>query len=737
MASAAVIQARGRLAIVAGLLISLLVALHLMSSAVQNSAALARVFVPLLLFSMAGLAGLLVLIGLNLVRLVQAYRRDEPGARLTARMVVLFVVLSLLPVGVVYAYSMQFLMRGIDSWFDVEIDTAMQRALELGQSSLDLHKRHLKRTTANVVAELEGVPDESLALDVVELRRRSGATELAVMQSTGRTLASSNANPGLLVPDMPDSSILQQIREGVDYVGVTPYGEDNLLHVRVVVGFPAGRDRVLQALYPLTQRVSELSDTVQAAFTRYKELAFLRQSLKFSFSLTLLLVLLFSFFSAVWTAIFSAQRLLAPISDLAVATRAVADGDYSTHLAPRRGRDELGFLVRSFNAMTRRIAQARDAAAESQRQVEAQRAYLEALLSHLSTGVVAFQHDGSLRTANAAASQILDVDFEAHAGRPFESLVIERPELQPLMETIEEECTDALREWERQVTLVGPAGRKMLRCGGTPLPGGKGIRAGWLIMFEDITTLIQAQRDAAWGEVARRLAHEIKNPLTPIQLSAERIRRRILGKLPPEEGEILDRATHTIVQQVEALKSMVNAFSDYARPSHLEREVVLFDRLVGEVLELYRAGGPVAVEAQLAAGDARVQADAVKLRQVIHNLVKNSQEALAERPDGEIRVSTQRAGAGSEAGFVELVVEDDGAGFDQELAGRLFEPYVTTKSKGTGLGLAIVRKIVEEHGGSIVIGNSELGGGKVTVRLPESTSQILKPLAREQEVSKA
>ena len=716
MASGSLSQNRFRLAMVTGLLATLLVVLHLMSSAVQNSAALSRIFVPLLLVSLAGLAVLLVLIGVNLARLIRAYRRDEPGTRLTARMVVLFVVLSLLPVGVVYAYSMQFLMKGIDSWFDVQIDSAMQDALELGRASLDVHKRNLQNATSNLLARLRDVPDDGLALDVSALRRSAGATELAVMDRTGRTLASSNVNPGVLVPDLPDPSVLQQVREGQDYVGVTPYGEDRLLHVRAVIADTSDTQRVIQALYPLTQRVSELSDSVQGAFTRYRELAFLRTSLKFSFSLTLLLVMLFSFFTAVWAAFFSASRLLAPISNLAVATRAVADGDYSTQLAPSTARDELGFLVESFNGMTRRIAHARDAADESQRQIEAQRAYLETLLSHLSTGVIAFHRDGTLRTANAAASHILGVDFSPFVGQPLEDMKAVHAEIKPLIEAVSEECAGPFHEWERQVTLFAAAGRKVLRCGGTPLPESTG-GAAWLIMFEDITALIQAQRDAAWGEVARRLAHEIKNPLTPIQLSAERIRRRYLGGMDPEKGAVLDRATHTIVQQVEALKAMVNAFSDYAKPSRPERGVLDMDALIGEVLELYRTSGAVIVEAALAAGGAVVKADGVKLRQLLHNLVKNAQEAVGDT--GRIRIATRHV-RDERSGFIELTVEDDGPGFDPGLEGRFFEPYATTKSKGTGLGLAIVRKIVEEHGGSIVIGQSDLGGGKLTVRLPES-----------------
>ena len=728
-------RSRLRLAIGGGLLVMLLVTLHLISSAVQNSAVLSRLFVPLLLVSIAGLLALLVVIAVSLVRLGRAYRREDAGARLTVRMFLLFSVLSLLPVAVVYSYSMQFLMRGIDSWFDVEIDEAMQDALQLGRASLDLHQHHLQDITERLVRRLTEAPPSTQALRLNELRRQAGATELAVLDTAGRTLASSNVNPAALVADTPDRSVLQQVREGQDYVGLAPYGEDDLLHVRVVIADRSDPDRVLQALYPLSQRVTELSEEVQGAFTRYRELSFLRQSLKFSFSLTLLLVLLFSIFGAVWAAIFSARRLLAPVTDLAAATSAIAEGDYSTQLVPPRRSDELGFLVRSFNAMTRRIAQASDAAAESQRQVEAQRAYLETVLSHLSTAVFTFDGNGMIRTANEAVQQILRIDPASRIGSSLVEVGRDRPELEPLTATIERECAvEPPHEWEQQVSVVLDENRRILRCGGTPLPSAEDASGpGWLIMIEDITMLLQAQRDAAWGEVARRLAHEIKNPLTPIQLSAERIRRRYLGKLDDEQGQVLDRATHTIVQQVEALKSMVNAFSDYARPSRPEAAPVTIDRLVGEVLELYRAGGGVTLDIQLNADGVQVRADGVKLRQVMHNLVKNAQEALADREEGRIRVSTHRVGNGA-ACAVEIVVEDNGPGFDQDMIGQVFEPYVTTKSRGTGLGLAIVRKIMDEHGGTIGVGRSELGGAKVTLRLRECDPEQPLPDAGQKEV---
>ena len=340
-----------------------------------------------------------------------------------------------------------------------------------------------------------------------------------------------------------------------------------------------------------------------------------------------------------------------------------------------------------------------------------------------------------IRTANEVVQQILKIDPAARIGSSLLEVGRERPELEPLTAAIARECEeDPPHEWEQQVSVVLEENRRILRCGGTPLPSAEDASGpGWLIMIEDITMLLQAQRDAAWGEVARRLAHEIKNPLTPIQLSAERIRRRYLGKLDEEQGQVLDRATHTIVQQVEALKSMVNAFSDYARPSRPEAAPVTIDRLVGEVLELYRAGGGVTLDIQLNADGVQVRADGVKLRQVMHNLVKNAQEALADREGGQIRVSTQRVGNGS-ACAVEIVVEDNGPGFDQDMIGQVFEPYVTTKSRGTGLGLAIVRKIMDEHGGTIGVGRSELGGAKVTLRLRECDPEQPLPVAGQKEV---
>ena len=365
--------------------------------------------------------------------------------------------------------------------------------------------------------------------------------------------------------------------------------------------------------------------------------------------------------------------------------------------------------------MTLRIGHARDVAENSQKQVEDQRAYLQTVLEHLSTGVIAFSSEGDLRTVNSAASKILAIPLENRIGCSISTLADEEPLLKPWLQRIQEIRDSTQHEQQRQESLDTYEGRKVLRWRTTPLIGAGGPTGALVLMFDDITDLLRAQRESAWGEVARRLAHEIKNPLTPIQLSAERLRRKYLQQL--DDGDVLDRATNTIIQQVEAMKRMVNDFSDYASPSKLERESLVFDQLLRAVVGLYgvEEGG---ISLSLHAGDARLFADPVKLRQVVHNLIKNAQEAVHDQQQRKISISST-TGEHKQCHFIELEVVDSGPGFNAELLERVFDPYVTTKQKGTGLGLAIVRKIIDEHGGGIWIMNRPEGGARVIVRLPE------------------
>lgn len=698
----------------------LLAALYLMSEATHNSTLFGELYSLLLVINVLALVLLLALIGKNLYQLVRQYRRGAPGARLTARLVVMFTLLSVAPVSVVYYFALDFLHRGIDSWFDVRVEQALDDALVLSRTSLDMRMRELLRQTRRMAGGLVHVPEGMAAITLNDLRAASSATELALFTAGGHIIAASSAESMSIVPARPDESTLLQVRQGHDYVGLDPVGQGSL-HVRAVVTIPTdspvGEPHVLQALYPVTARMNALAGSVQDAFAQYTELAYLRQPLKYSFTLTLSLILLLSLLGAVWAAFYSARRLVSPVTDLAEGTRAVAAGDYTKRL-PLPGNDELGFLVRSFNEMTRRLAVTRHEAAHIQQQAEHQRAYLEAVLAHLSSGVLTFDMDHRLITHNAAAAQILGTGLDRLTGSTPADLRQAAPHTHHFVHVISTHLEAATEDWGEEVILFGRGGRQVLMCRGTTLPSVGAMQAGHVIVFDDVTALIQAQRDAAWSEVARRLAHEIKNPLTPIQLSAERLRHKYLSKMPPRDAEVLDRATHTIIQQVEALKKLVGAFSHYARVPNIQLEPVDLNRVISEVLDLYRdAGTGAKLLVHFDPQTPRIEADVGRLRQVVHNLLKNALEATAGAEQARITVST-RCMEEAACRFVEMRVRDTGPGIPEEMLGHLFEPYVTSKPKGTGLGLAIVKKIVEEHGGMVWAENNGERGASIVIRLP-------------------
>ncbi|MDX2456618.1 MAG: ATP-binding protein, partial [Gammaproteobacteria bacterium] len=412
----------------------------------------------------------------------------------------------------------------------------------------------------------------------------------------------------------------------------------------------------------------------------------------------------------------SARRLVAPIRDLAEATHAVADGDYSKRLAVA-SEDELGFLVRSFNDMTRRLAKSREEAYQGRRQIEDQRAYLEAVLANLSSGVISMSADAVLRAINRTAQQSLDIDIKRYLGKELSDLAADYVFLKPFVDVVMRHRRQGDKSWQEEVTLSGSNGRQVLMCRGTVLDGTDRRSDGLVLVFDDVTTLIQAQRDAAWGEVARRLAHEIKNPLTPIQLSAERLRRRYLERMDADEAAVLDRATRTIVNQVDAMKKMVNAFSEYARIPQVSLKPMELNQLVREVLDLYRSSKlNVRILEHLTSGNTRIDGDSGQLRQLLHNLLKNALEAVKDVPDARIIVATRIVGE-DEIHQVELCIDDNGPGIEPGVLENIFEPYVSTKPRGSGLGMAIVKKIVEEHGGTISAGSSEAGGAQIRIHL--------------------
>ncbi len=705
-----------------GLLVMLLISLYVLSNATENTTRFNKQYGWLILLNMAGLMVLVGMIGVSLFNLVRQYRAGIAGSRLTVRLVAVFVLLSVIPVSIVYYFSLQFLQRGVDSWFDVRIEKSLEDALQLSQVSLDLRQRELVRQMPSVVGMLLDVSETNAGLVLSDLLESTGAVELSLLGKNNRIIAFSSADPGKVVPHRSDEDVLMQVRQGTHYVGLEPI-RDSGIHVRLVYPVPAGsvagtEIRLLQALFPIDQRLNTLAGSVQSYFTVYKKLNYLREQLKRSFLLTLSMVLLLSLFSAVWVAFFSAQRLMAPVRDLAEGTQAVAEGNYDKQL-PVAGNNEMGFLVRSFNDMTRRIAQTSQQARESQQQVESQRAYLETILGNLSSGVMTLDHDLNIRTVNPVASKILGVDLRDYSGRPLDDLALAYGPLRRFI-SILKPLSSRQEQWQEEIVLFSQSGRKVLMCRGTTLVDDQGQSGDHVIVFDDITTLVQAQRDAAWGEVARRLAHEIKNPLTPIQLSAERLQFKFQNKMDTEDASMLLRSTETIVHQVEAMKEMVNAFTDYARAPAMELQRLDFNDLIYEVTEMYKMP-ELKMKRQLDERKPLVQADAARLRQLLHNLIKNALEAMENSQTLKIDVSTRCM---DEAGcrFVELSIRDYGRGFPEQAMGHYFEPYITTKSKGTGLGLAIVKKIVEEHGGMVTAENLPDQGAVITIRLPVITT---------------
>jgi nitrogen fixation/metabolism regulation signal transduction histidine kinase len=696
------------------------VGLFLLSQTAQNSAEFDRMHIVILLINVAGVVVLFGLMVGNLARLLRDYRNHVPGSKLKARMVGMFVGLAVLPLLVVFYFSMQFINRGIDTWFNVEVEAGFDDALELSRMALEMQKRDRLEATMQIADQLQNVSPRQLIFELSKLRRESGASEISIYGRNRRIIATSSDQPAGSLPRPLTEEVWLQIRQNRPFVSLDPTRRGGYeIRTAVVFGNASRPDLagIIRAHFTVPERLGRMADNVDSSYSDFKRMIFLREPLKQAFSLTLTVVLMVSLLASIYGAFVLSRRIVAPIQDLVAGTQAVAKGDFDTRL-PKPSRDEIGFLINSFNDMTQRLSSARREASLSQALVEAERANLEVILARLTTGVVALESDFRIRTANQASGAILNVDLENHIGEYMVDVAKGHPLLEQFVDVAQVHLDAGETEWREQIILRDEVGRRVLTCACTTLPGDEDHAAGFVVVFDDITALLQAQRDAAWGEVARRLAHEIKNPLTPIQLSAERMRRKYLKTMSDEDGQVLDRATHTIVQQVEAMKEMVNAFSDYARAPDIDISLFSIDKLVQEVVDLYRAqesGLEIVLKTDSDLPD--IEADIGRIRQILHNLIRNATEALENTTDGRIEVSIS-ANEVNEINVVEIVVADNGPGFQTGSVSQVFDPYVTTKPKGTGLGLAIVKKLVEEHAGTIKAENRKDGGAEIRIELP-------------------
>jgi nitrogen fixation/metabolism regulation signal transduction histidine kinase len=698
-----------------------LAALYLLASAAQNSAGFEKGMPWILLINISGLLTLFVLLAGKLTHLVRDYRRHVPGSRLKGRTVAIFSALAVAPILVVYYFSLTFINRGIDSWFELEVSQGLKDTRELSHAALEVRVREFLQHTQVVAHTLSASSEFELISTLDRERRESTALEFTIVGAQAQILGTSSDRPMDMLPVPATDEMMLRLRRGEPYVSLDTDSLGGYV-IRAAAPLDANRSgsaRILIALYPVPLQLSQLADTVQRSYTQYANLVQLRRPLKSTFVLILTFVVLMSLIAAVYGAFFAAQRLVQPVQDLIAGTRAVAKGNYDTKL-PLPSRDELGFLVTSFNDMTKRLGRAREETLRSQQAVEAERAGLAVILARLSTGVVSLEADLTVRTANQAASGILGVDLEAAVGKRFDESISDTTLFTQFLAALKSHLGAEDLDWREQVELSSDSGKRVLMCACTALPNDSGRAPGVVLVFDDITTLLQAQRDAAWGEVARRLAHEIKNPLTPIQLSAERMRRKFLGQMNAADAQILERATHTIVAQVDAMKQMVNAFSEYARAPDMHFSRFDLNQLITEVVDLYRVQDSSAelkliLDPQLPA----ISADRMRIRQILNNLVTNSLEALEGRAGACIEIETHVSEDGPKhSASVAIVVADNGPGFQRDLIGTVFDPYVTSKPKGTGLGLAIVKKIVEEHGGRIEADNQRTGGARVRILLP-------------------
>ena len=701
----------------------LLIASVLLSRAAGNDELFGDFYSALILLNVIGISLLALMSAFQIWRLIGQFRARVLGSRLTLRFVGTFAVLALIPLAVVYYFAVQFLSRGIDSWFDVQIEQALDDALLLGRSSLESIKLDVVdqlRDDADNIQRAESNFEVFQLLD--ELRQANDFEEMSLHSMSGEILASSSRDSISLIPDVPDERVIRQLRQGKVYSEIEPIAGGGL-QLRVAIRM-AGRQvgeigRVLQILNPLPLRYSRLAESVESASAEYEKLQYLRRPLTFSFVLTLSLVTLMTLLIALLIAIYLARRLVAPLRDLAEGTQAVAQGDYGKQLPVTSG-DELGVLVSSFNRMTQEISSAQTAVRNSQFEAEKQSAYLETVLAHLSSGVMSFDGARQLRTHNAAAERILHTLLGTFVESSIAEMIKALPAVEPLLNMIDQGISDDVSEWQKEISINSPLGQQTLVCSGTKLSGAE-TESGCVVVFDDATALIKAQRDAAWGEVARRLAHEIKNPLTPIQLSAERIRRRYLDKVEKDDREILDRATRTIAQQVESMKSMVNAFSDYAQPVISRPKRLDINTLIRDITELHIAHlTRIRFLFDLADDLPLVMTDPAGIRQVLNNLIINASDALGDK-GGELKLRTRIDPVKDNLLVLEL--QDNGPGFPAELLDRIFEPYVTTKTSGSGLGLPISRRIIEENSGTMRAANLPKGGAVVIIQLPVTPSQ--------------
>lgn len=684
--------------------------LFLLTQASANTDFFARHYFWLVGLNVALGLAMAVVIGVQLYRLWRDHREQIFGARLKFRLMLMLAIMALVPGALIYAVSVQFVTRSIESWFDVRVEQALEAGLNLGRDALEGVTVGLVATSRDAATAIAQRGSPAAPPVLAKLKQVTGAQSAILLQASGnriQVVASSEPRSDQGVLPLPAQMTAARKDGAFSAIEADSTGLPVLRAMVLLPGDEAQpQPRFLEVVVPVPAKLATDSEAVQTVYREYRELELARTGLTRLYAITLTLTLLLALAAAFAAAFILARRFTAPLTILAEGTQAVAAGD----LSPKQivvSNDELGILTQSFNRMTYQLREAHTETERHRGDLERARAYLQEVLDNLSAGVLAFDRRFVLKAVNGAAQKLLAEDWVGLLFEPLEAW----PRQEQLARTIRDGFAkhgDAA--WQMEVERIQADGRKQqLMVHGSELPESSG--GGYVVVFDDITELIQAQRATAWGEVARRLAHEIKNPLTPIQLAAERLEHKLTAHLNEPDAEILQRSTRTIVNQVQAMKRMVDSFRDYARLPPANLVTLDLNELLRELLVLYEASS-TPIRATLAADLPAVIGDPTQLRQIIHNLIRNAQDATEGRADLQIEVRTRY-----ENRHVELTIADTGPGFPPEIMANAFEPYVTTKPKGTGLGLPIVKKIIEDHGGRISLGNRTSGGAEICIQL--------------------
>ena len=678
-------------------------------------------YTVVLILSGIFILSLIAIIANQIKKLFRNIKKDVMGSRLSMRLVISFTLMAVIPGLIVYLVSVNFLTRSIESWFNVKVESALDGGLKLGQKALDIMLTDLELKAGRMALTLSSMPTTSQYAALSDLREKTGVQDATIISDQGKIIAVSSNDAESFLPALPTLIQLKQAENNI-YGKIEPI-KNKGLYLRVLApinGAAISNERlILQILQPVPDSLTTLAESVQDVFQDYQKLSYSRDSLKVIFSITLTLVLMLAILTAVAIGFLLSRKLSEPLALLAEGTKKIAKGNFKTML-PEKGKDELGVLVRSFNSMTRQLDQATQTSENNQIRLESARSYLETVLAHLSSGVIVINDDMEIKSFNIAASKILQIDLSKNTNQLITSISNKNKLLNDFVVSIQEEIKAARSkkhfEIIKQFEIKYEKNNQVLSLQITPLPQNK--VKNYVLMIDDITMMIQAQRDAAWSEVARRLAHEIKNPLTPIQLSAERIKHKLGSKLNKEDTDILDKAVSTIVNQVDAMKTMVNEFSEYARAPKLNLELTDINETIKEISHLFENSG-IKITTTLLKGLPKIKVDVNMMRQVLINLIQNAQDAMinnTKKPS--IKINTNKY-----KNYLILSIVDNGPGFSADILKKAFEPYVTSKSHGTGLGLAIVKKIIEEHEGTIVVENIKNGGANINIQLPISKSK--------------